>query len=186
MINFQMSFGTPTARQLWNVINAVPGIRQKTYIHNQGQIPKMRDLLAKGRQLLLFKFNGKDCNDENILDCTPRIADYFDTVVENRFTFRNVDAIFDSTYSCLPFRGRNGRKDFYSINNFVTTSFGPSKLAAGIINEEGFLKKHIVDCQEITGYELNIVSVDFWQRGDLPKVVQEVNVLRATGGSFSG
>ncbi len=185
MINFEMSHGAPTGSMLWALADAVPGLRQKTYIHRQGRIPIMRNLLASGRQLILFKHNGNNCNEENAVGCTPRIAEYFNTVVENNYSFKDVDAIRDSASSCWPIRGTEGRKDFYSVNNFVTTTLGPSKLAANIINQEAFLKQRIVDCQAVTGYEPNIMAVDFWQRGDLPKVVQEVNILRANGGAVS-
>mmetsp|Transcript_12502 Transcript_12502/g.15849 ORF Transcript_12502/g.15849 Transcript_12502/m.15849 type:complete len:439 (-) Transcript_12502:189-1505(-) len=180
MINFEISNGNPTPEQLWSIADSVPGLREKTYVHRAGRIPVLRNVLANGRQLILYKHNGNNCNEENAQGCTPRIAEYFNTVIETQYSFKDVDAVSDSSESCWPFRGVDGRKDFYSINNFVTGPLGPSKLAAQTINKEAYLKKRLLDCEAVTGYVPNIIAVDFWQIGDVVKVVQEVNISRGS------
>lgn len=176
-INFEISSGSPTPAIIWEYMK-LAGLRQKTYIHGAQNYPIMRNLLLQGKQLILMKHRGMDCTDTSVEGCTPRIAEYFNEVVENNFNFNNVAAIQDTTNFCAPFRGMNGKKRFYSLNNFVTTSIGPNKNDASTISEKSFLENTIQACEDETGYEVNFISVDFWQRGDLLRVAQETNKVR--------
>ena len=178
-INFEISSGKPSPALIWNTV-VKAGLKEMSYIHTKNNFPTMRSLVKNGRQLILSKHNGKDCTDPTIKGCKRRIVEYFNYVAETDYAFNNVEAIEDSMNSCLVTRGLEGTKQFYAINNFVTSSIlGPSKSSADIVNEQSFLEKRIKDCQSVTGMEANIIAVDFWQRGDLPKVVQETNIARA-------
>ncbi len=177
-LNFEISSGNPTPLKIWDAVRRA-GLRQNSYIHRGGAFPTMRDLLLTGKQLILAKHNGNDCSDTSTPGCTPRIFEYFNEVIENYYDFQNVDAIEDSNSFCAPFRGIEGSKRFYSINNFVTATLGPSEKAAEVINQKAFLEQLIKDCKSVTGYNANIINVDFWQQGDLPRVVQETNIARA-------
>lgn len=177
-INFEISSGSPSPALIWEHVKAA-GLQKKAHILGQSNFPTLGNMVANGKQLILAKHRGMDCTDTSVEGCTPRIFEYFNQVVENHYDFDNVAAIEDSANSCIPFRGQDGTKKFYSINNFVTAHFGPSKVDADIVNEKSFLEKRIEDCKTVTGYDANIVSVDFWQRGDLPRVTQEINIARA-------
>ncbi len=86
----------------------------------------------------------------------------------------------DTSKSCVGTRGVLGKKDFYSLNNFVTTGMGPSTASADVINEKDFILQRLEDCREETGMDANFVNIDFWQRGDTPEVAQIVNAERAS------
>ena len=92
--------------------------------------------------------------------------------------FGSISELEDTSDSCRIVRGQSGA-DFYSVNTFVTTAFGPSRSAADTINEEDFLMQRISACESFINSKPNFVSIDFWQRGDLVKVALEENAIRA-------
>ena len=177
-INFEISHGSPTPTLIWEVMKTA-GLRSKTYLHDGSDFPSMRNLLLDGRQLIVSKHRGIDCTDPTITGCTGRIFEYFNEVIETHYSFNDIEAVEDTSKSCPGYRGVGRSERFYSINNFVTSTLGPSEIAADVINRKAFLEKRLQDCESITGFETNFVSVDFWQRGDLLQVTQETNLARA-------
>mmetsp|Transcript_10448 Transcript_10448/g.11532 ORF Transcript_10448/g.11532 Transcript_10448/m.11532 type:complete len:369 (-) Transcript_10448:208-1314(-) len=179
LINIEISSGSPTPSAIWAKIKTYDGIMKKTYNHSGGKYPTMKTLLDDNRQLIMFKHNGVDCSSSSNAGCTPRIPEFFNVAVETPYTFENVDAVEDTKNSCKGDRGTGGSKDFYHINNFVTSMFGPSRSAADTLNSKSFLEKRIADCKAKTGWDANLISIDFWQRGDTVEVAQEMNKARA-------
>lgn len=177
-INFEISHGSPLPTLIWEVMKTA-GLRSKTYLHDGSNFPTMRNLLLDGRQLIVSKHRGFDCTDTSAEGCTGRIFEYFTEVIETQYSFNDVEAIEDTSKSCPGYRGVGYAERFYSINNFVTSTLGPSEIAADIVNRKAFIEKRLQDCEAISGYVTNFVSVDFWQRGDLAQVTQEVNIARA-------
>ena len=179
-INFEISSGNPTPQLIWDTLNAVTGLRQKSYIqYGSSTFPTMKTLLLDGKQLILAKHGGLDCTDNTVEGCTQRIFEFHAEAIETNYDFQEVSVIEDSLTSCPGTRGTDGSKRFYAINNFVTSRlFGPSKSSADIINEKSFLEKRMSDCKSVTGYDANLISIDFWQRGDLIRVTQETNIQR--------
>jgi len=169
VIEFEISAGSPTTDQLWSVMKQDDGIKRKTYTHDGGEWPTLRENLAAGKQIIAFQHNG---------DAHVRIGSFFTYAVETPWTFSNVADVENTAYSCKFDRGSNGALEWYSVNNFVTATFGPSKSSADEINEKSFVEQRIADCENLTGLKPNLVSVDFWQRGDLPEVAQEENKKR--------
>ncbi len=183
MINIEIGNGNPTPAQIWNIIKQTE-LRQKTYILENKNLPTMGELLTEGKQLLLSKHNGFDCTNTKADGCTTRIFEHHNYVIETEYDFNNIEEIETYSTSCPGTRGTKGAKIFYSMNNFVTSTFGPSRSAADIINQQDFIERRMKRCKRITGYDASIISVDFWQRGDLPKLVQENNILRAQSKRF--
>ncbi len=180
LINYEISFGDPTPAEIWTAMTQQVGIKEKTYIHRGGDFPTMRSLLQDSKQLLLFKHNGLSCLDTSLNGCTPRIPEFFKYAVETPYNFDSVAAIEnDPSTSCKIDRGLDATPDFYHINNFVTKWSGPSVDASKTINERSFLENRISECEKVTKLNANMVSIDFWQQGDLLEVAQDINKERA-------
>ena len=179
LINFEISKGTPTPEIIWNTIEQYQGLKSKTYIHtNNNAFPSMRELQQSGKQLLLFKHNGIDCLNTASTGCSNRIAEFHKYALETEYNFQDEEAVANFDVSCVGTRGGTFRKDFYHINNFVTKPWGPSIEAAKIINKKDFLVERIAECEKITKVDATMVSVDFWQQGDLLRVTQDINLER--------
>jgi hypothetical protein len=176
-INFEISHGNPTPELIWDAVRTA-GLRQKSFLY-AGSFPSMRNLLESGKQLILSKHGGYDCTDPSVEGCTNRIFEHFTQVLETHYSFDDISAIENIAQSCPATRGFDGTKRFYSINNFVTSRLGPSKSSADVINQKAFIEKRITDCELVTRKTTNFVNVDFWQRGDLLRVTQEINISRA-------
>ena len=139
----------------------------------------MRELLANQHQVVLFAHNfKKDCFHAQNPGCAPRIKSFFVYAVETPYTFRTVEALENTEHSCAEDRGSGNYEDFYSINSYITTTFGPSKSAASQINERDFIENRVKKCEELTGHKVNFYNIDFWQRGDLLSLTQEINLER--------
>jgi len=119
IINFEMSSGDATPEEMWEVMKTNDGFRQKTYNHAGGNWPTMSELLADGKQLVLFEHNHNfNCLDPTNTGCSPRIESFFDYAVETTWEFSNVGEINNYEVSCAEDRGQNGLKDFYGVNHF--------------------------------------------------------------------
>jgi len=119
IINFEMSVGDATPEEMWEIMKTDNGIRRKTYNHAGGDWPTMGELLADGKQLILFEHNHiENCSDPTNPGCSPRIETFFNHAVETTWEFSNVDEINDYERSCAEDRGSGGHKYFYSINHF--------------------------------------------------------------------
>ncbi len=183
IFNFEMSTSEddepPSQADLWELMKPIEGFRRKTYDHSGGQWPTARELIETNKRIILFQHNGDDCPTGNEANCAPRIENFFDYAMENEWDFGTADAVSDTSKSCAGKRGLNSKKQFYSLNNFVTTELGPWKPAADKINEKDFILQRLEDCKKETGMDANFVNIDFWQRGDTPEVAQIVNAERA-------
>lgn len=181
IFNFEMSVGDPTPQELWNVMSSIPGLESRVYEHRPSSggasWPTLGTLTDAGKQIIAFQHNGPDCPSGN--GCNSKINDFFDYTMGTDWSFDSVSSIENWENSCQIKRGAYGKKEFYSINHFVTTFFGPSGSASSVINQEQFLMNRIGNCTNIMKAEPNFVSIDYWQRGDLLKVTMEVNAKRA-------
>jgi hypothetical protein len=65
------------------------------------------------------------------------------------------------------------------ITSLVTATFGPSKSSADILNQIDSIENRVTECEKRTGHEVNVLAVDFWQRGGLPEAAQTINKSRA-------
>jgi hypothetical protein len=99
---------------------------------------------------------------------------YWRYASNTQFELANLDEVADSATSCSFTRtpGAYG-KTFFGLNNFIST---PSSSAATVMNEYDYIANRIQECSSINGdLDVNFVYVDFWDEGDLPRLVQERN-----------
>ena len=167
---------------LWNVMKAVDGFEAKTYVHSgSGNWPTLGNLLKDGKQIISLKHNGDNCLNTSNGGCTSYIQEWFKYTVGTRYTFRTVNEIEDTDYSCVGFRGTAYQQKFYAINNFVTLDAlpGPSETASQYINQDAFVEQRISDCEKKMGKKANFLAVDFWQHGDIPAIAKKINKERA-------
>lgn len=179
IFNFEMSYGSPTPQQLWDVMKQVSGVMNKSYLHNGGKWPMIKDVLQQGKQIISFKHNGNNCLDTSNSGCTPYIQEFFKYTVGTKYDFNSIDEIENVKYSCVGERGTQYKQEFYAINNFVTLDFpGPSESHSEIINKDSFVKNRISDCERVMNRKANFFAVDFWQHGSIPRVAKAINIER--------
>ena len=91
------------------------------------------------------------------------------------------DLFFDTPYdfwsvgsfSCELNRGQQGN-DLFLVNHWLTTPLS-STLNADVANTYSVLSKRVQDCQAEHQQIPNLVAVDFYDRGDLFRVIDELN-----------
>lgn len=178
VINFEMSKNAPTPEEIWNLMTVNKSMKKRIYLHGQGQWPTMRELLLDGRQIVLFQhnFNG-DCSSGGS-GCAPRLETFFWYAVETQWDFDDVQALENTDISCAEHRGSGYLENFYSVNGFITGRFGPSKSGANTVNQREFIENHVKQCEALTNHTVNFYNIDFWQRGDLLSVAQDINLER--------
>lgn len=172
MINFEISVGTPTPSEIWDVIG--PIIQSKTYTYTGGNWPTLKQLQTDDKQLIFFKHNG-------VTSSVNQIKEFHNFAAETPYEFKSVDEVEDTNNSCGIDRGAQSTKDFYAINNFVANELLgiPSKAGSEEVNEKNFLTQRLADCEAKTGLKTNFINIDFWEYGDVIEVVQEENKARA-------
>ena len=97
-------------------------------------------------------------------------------MADTDYRFDDVEAIESWESSCKVNRGKGGTKEFYNVNNFVSA---PNQEVSRQINEKGFVSDRVEQCLDVSGLVPNFITVDFWGEGDLPEVVQNLNMARA-------
>ena len=178
ILNFEISTNDPSPADIWDVMNSDTELKRKIYNHDESSVwPKLGDLLSDGKQLVLFEHNYGDCSQGGE-GCAVRIEPFFSYTVETPWDFENVAALENIELSCAEDRGSGSWKNFYSVNGFITGTFGPSKSAANTVNQREFIEEHINQCEKLTKHKINFYNIDFWQRGDLLQVTQEINLER--------
>jgi hypothetical protein len=99
----------------------------------------------------------------------------FDLVQETPYDNKTVDAL-RSDESCVPNRGGTAG-DLFLLNHWVA-EYPPRPSDARIVNAYDFLLDRARRCEAARGLMPNLVAVDFYDRGDLIAVVDELNGLR--------
>ena len=100
--------------------------------------------------------------------------------VETTYSARGVHALLTNNQSCEIIAGWNATMKFLLINHFAGSALGLPKLRnAKRLNERSVLEERIAACTNYLGMRPNMIAIDFWDIGDLPRVVQEQNRMRA-------
>lgn len=99
----------------------------------------------------------------------------FDLVQETPYDNPTVD-VLRSDESCVPNRGGTAG-DLFLLNHWVAR-YPPRPSDARTVNAYDFLLDRARRCEELRGLLPNLVAVDFYDRGDLIAVVDELNGLR--------
>ncbi len=177
VINFEISANKPSPTDIWDLLSTT-NLRKKVYNHDHAAgWPTMRELISTEKQVVLFEHNFDDCSQGGN-GCAARIEPFFSYAVETPWDFEDVGQLENTAVSCAEDRGSGSLKNFYGVNGFITATFGPSKSAANTVNQRAFIENHIKACEKLTKHEVNFYNIDFWQRGDLLEVTQEINIQR--------
>lgn len=153
------------------------GLAAKLFVLVTGESwPTLGEMVNANRRVLFFHYNGGGWCVDNQEDafaniCPPGFHDWFAYAAETDFAFLDTAALDNKITSCAITRGR-ATAPFFALNVFLTI---PSPVAAADrLNTRDFLEDHMADCSTVNAdRRVNIVFVDFWDVGDLPRVVQE-------------
>jgi len=165
-----------------DMISNIDGLLSKFYVHPAIDVvwPSLRQVVASNKRILFFHFNGPNCRDT---ECPDGMHFWFEYAAETEFSFPNTAALEDSPNSCKVTRGGNLQREpasrtFFAVNDFVTPA---KQSSAEVVNEYSFANKRIQECKaEYNDLDVNVISVDYWQRGDLVRLQQDVNQARGT------
>ncbi len=105
----------------------------------------------------------------------------FESIQETPYTFKRTSQLTDSgelAASCAENRGEPGAS-LFQINHWIDTSPAPKPSNAEKVNARGPLLRRVHECQRRRGLLPNVVAVDFYRRGDVIGVVDELNGVRS-------
>jgi hypothetical protein len=133
--------------------------------------PTLGELVAADTRIILFYYNQPDCANQS---CPTGFHFWFTFGVNTQFSFDSVADLEATDSSCvLTGAGADSQRDFYRVNAFVDV---PSRQVADTVNAENFMVQRMQDCAALNqDLAVNFYSVDFWDRGDVPRTVQEYN-----------
>lgn len=123
----------------------------------------------------MFHYNGPNCLTDGT--CPDGLHYYYDYASDTDWENDSVSSIQDTATSCL-LRANSGANTntWIGVNNFVSP---PSQEAAAVLNSYSEAKNLIDTCSTILGTDVNFLLADFWSEGELPRVAQEHNLVRA-------
>jgi hypothetical protein len=155
----------PSFEQLEDVF-AESGLLDQIFIApSPGQPwPTLRELIDSGQRILVMAENGGEPG----------------TWYQNGFTLTQETpydtptiAGLESDESCEPNRGGTSG-DLFLLNHWVAV-YPPKPSDARVVNARDLLLDRARRCQELRGKLPNLVAVDFWDRGDVVAVIDELN-----------
>ena len=126
-------------------------------------LPTLGAMIDAHRRLVVGLENG---------DLGPQIPNVFDQglVQEVPYRYESVNA-FDAPDACQPLRG-SADAPLFQFNHWVTPA---SSRAAQEVNGFAFLDARARRCERERGRVPNLVAVDFYESGDLFRVVRNLN-----------
>jgi hypothetical protein len=99
---------------------------------------------------------------------------------ETPYTFPKVSQLTDPRRlpaSCKPNRGP-AEGPLFLVNHWISTDPVPLPSNAAKVNQYGSLLRRVRECERRRAHAPNLVAVNFYRRGDLFKVVDELNGVR--------
>jgi hypothetical protein len=123
-------------------------------------LPTLREMIQRRRNVLVLA--------ENDGGVEPWYVPAFDAMEETPYHFDSRDDL-----SCEPHRGVEGNPLFL-VNHWVTLT-APDPLVAADVNRSEILLERVKECEDERERRPNIIAVDFYSRGDLIDVVDELN-----------
>jgi hypothetical protein len=108
---------------------------------------------------------------------------YDHALQETPYRFRSAGELLDAgrlAASCEPNRGPPSAPLFL-VNNWIDTSPLPRATLAAKVNARSALLTRARECERIRGKLPNLLAVDFYRRGDLFGVVDELNGVPSGG-----
>ena len=136
------------------------------YTHRQQRgkpWPRLAEMVAAGRRLVVFTDRG---GGE-----LPWLHGVWDFCWETHFSARSRKDL-----ACGKNRG-SLKNSLFILNHFLTRPAASRRLADEV-NHNPFLKKRVEQCRKASGRLPNFITVDFYERGDVIAVVDELNGIR--------
>lgn len=164
-----------TLEALGELVQSVDGFTDMMYNHSNPNAPwpTLGQLVESNKRILLFHYNGPRCETET---CPPGFHDWFTYAAETKFSFNSMEEVQNTTGSCEFTRGASS-SNFLAVNLFLAI---PKRSDQEELNKFEYIQSHVGNCSANNGdLDMNIVYVDFWSKGDLPKFVQVENLKRA-------
>jgi hypothetical protein len=132
----------------------------------------LREMVDSNERLVLMA--------ENHAGGAPWYHSAYDSITEETpYAFKKVAQLTDPDKldaSCKPNRGPEGAPVFL-VNHWITTDPVPLPSNASRVNAYDPLLARAKDCEQVRRHLTNLVSVNFYLRGDLFKVVDALNGL---------
>jgi hypothetical protein len=132
----------------------------------------LREMVDSNERLVLMA--------ENHAGGAPWYHSAYDSITEETpYAFKKVAQLTDPDKldaSCKPNRGPEGAPVFL-VNHWITTDPVPLPSNASRVNAHDPLLARAKDCEQVRRHLTNLVSVNFYLRGDLFKVVDTLNGL---------
>jgi hypothetical protein len=135
----------------------------------EGTWPTLREMIESGRRLVVLMENhgGGPAH--------PWLMQGFDLVQDTPYLFRSPAALIDGAGTCAPNRGA-ADAPLLLVNHWVTDDRAEVSNAARV-NARDVLGARVAACRRERGMLPNFVAVDFYDRGDLFGVVNDLNGL---------
>ena len=132
-----------------------------------------RELIERDQRLVLLA--------ENDAGAAPWYQPAFEHVTQDTpFTFKRPEELIDPARlaaSCAPNRGP-ADAPLLLVNHWVNTDPVPRPSHATVVNARGPLLRRARACAADRGRPVSLLAVDFYRRGDLFAVVDELNGAR--------
>jgi hypothetical protein len=143
---------------------AASGVRPFVYTGAVGRPwPTLREMIESGGRVIVMGEN--DAGGGGV----PWYHDAFAVMQETPYHFTK-----SSEFSCAPNRGPAGAS-LLLINHWIDTSPAPRPSNAAKVNAYEPLLARVRKCQSERGLMPNVIAVDFFQTGDLMRVVDTLN-----------
>jgi hypothetical protein len=124
--------------------------------------PSLGALIASGKRVLVWIESGKPG--------VPWLRPFQQTWQETPYTFHT-----PAEFSCRPNRGGTSGSLFL-MNHWIETTPAPRPSNAAIVNAYDVLYRRARQCERERKHRVNVVQVDFFQTGDLFRVVDSLNL----------
>jgi hypothetical protein len=138
----------------------------------EGKWPTLREMVDSNQRLVLMA--------ENHAGGAPWYRSAYDKITEETpYAFKQVSQLTSPDkldQSCEPNRGPK-RAPIFLVNHWITTDPVPLPSNASRVNAYDPLLARAKDCERIRHHLTNLISVNFYLRGDLFKVVDTLNGL---------
>lgn len=139
------------------------GLADKAYVHPPGASwPTLRDMISSNKRLLVLMENTGGGSDY------PYLHQGFELVGDTEYTFDSAD-----DFTCTLKRG-SADSPLFLVNHWLA-SFARLVSNAEQVNAYEVLRARIDECAQVRGRAPNLLAVNWYDRGDLFRVVDELN-----------
>jgi len=139
------------------------GLADKAYVHPTGaQWPTLRQMIDSNKRLVVLMENTGGGTEY------PYLHQGFDLVQDTEYTFKTAD-----DFTCTLKRG-SADSPLFSVNHWLA-SFTKLISSAEEVNAYDVLKPRIDECEIERGRKPSMIAVNWYDRGDLFRVVDELN-----------